>query len=89
MSYYKYTTISGTTADLTPKILQPRGHYKVESAVRYARSHGLVGCFTFVRMVCDLSGHGRDGHDGRWEVDADNNAKLLELWREGGRVKSA
>lgn len=85
MSYRKSTVISGYKQDHEFKTLMLHGHWNISSAIKRGRKSGLVDSFGIEHKIFDNSGHGRGGHDGRWVIDADNNARKVADWSEYGK----
>lgn len=86
MAFFRFTSISGTCANGDFKCLTPHGHWKIEKAVARARKSRITGQIRITHCVADTSGHGRNGHDGVWLVDENDNPTKVENWQEGDRT---
>ena len=87
MSFIKKTIITGRLkrTGLT-HAMALNGHWNIESAIRRAQK-AYSGHVTITHDVMDTSGMGRSGHDGRWEVNLDNdNNEITKTsnWSEFG-----
>ncbi len=83
MGYLKQTVISGLT-NKEHKCLVMRGHWNIDSAITRARESGIVGEINIKHNVCDMSGRGRGGHDGRYIVNSDDSYSKASEWSEYG-----
>lgn len=85
MSYSKFTIYSGR--DSAGKIITGAraGHWRAETIARAARRNGIVGQIEYTHHVADLSGRGRDGHDGRYIIDSSGTVARVAKWSEFGR----
>ena len=66
MSYERRTCVSGETAEGKRVWGSLCGHWKPESALRWARRMGAGSAVEIEHTVFDHSGRGSGGHDGRW-----------------------
>lgn len=85
MSFFKFTIFAGRNKAGEIVSCSRNGHWKAETITRAARKSGIVGSFQFTHAVGDTSGRGRGGHDGRFQVDAQNNVTQIADWSEFGK----
>lgn len=58
------------------------GHWRVDACERLAAKKGQQ-LFSVEHKVFDMSGRGRSGHDGRWQLDHDSGKLVkVEKWSE-------
>ena len=92
MTYVNKTYISNRKAidkpfhDLrfTGKSYFLHGHWNIDSAINYARTHDMKGQLKIKHLVLDTSGQNRGGHDGRYLVNNRNRVTKLSAWSEYG-----
>lgn len=85
MSYYKFTIACGRDSAGEIVTLNRNGDWQAATITRAARKAGFVGPFEFTHHVGDLSGRGRGGHDGRYQVNAGDQLSKAAAWSEFGR----
>lgn len=93
MSFHKWTSVSGKTdnfisIDKTPKeykYLTLSGHWKLVPAIKAGRRSKIIGKIEITHQITDCSGKGRGGHDGRWNVDGNNQITNHADWKEFGK----
>lgn len=76
MSFRKYTYMR-----IGNKTISRDGYWKLESCKRLAAKIG-GNLSSIEHCIFDMSGKGRSGHDGLWEVDDNGNLTQVEKWRE-------
>lgn len=69
MTYHKFSSVSGRTADGRFFVETRTGHWGPEAALRLARRRGAVGTADLTHSTGDTSGHGRGGYDRAYTLD--------------------
>ena len=64
MSYERRTIVSGKTTQGEQVFASLAGHWKIVSALRWARRANATGPVRIELAVYDMSGRGRSGHEG-------------------------